>query len=698
MKTIITKSSIAIVILIISNFNVFSQEKKIYKGEVPAPLIIEDNFEQSLKNQNHQSKKITDFEKKLKNLKESGNTDNTGNLEKEFDEVMGTKTIKLEKDENVKLLDETEINRQQNLQTSKVAPYIGFCAATCTEESGPNTGRIWTIIITVWDINAGYYDYESIYYSDNNGLSWIHYLSYSADYLNWGATHFDAEIVQYNGNKFLWYVDDNYHLKVINLTNYTYGFYTLNWPGDDYQLRNFRITSDNAFYPSNPYIYIIAEYDSSDVNGFYFSQKAAICLNPLTVNPSITYRSSVIKPFTTPNYFDARGNFTTDIAYYRNGGSDSIIIVESGVPSKSSLRLYKTSIFSYLTSLQSVGSLGSIFNKSRANVSVATNGGYKNIMITNIEEYSQYDWDLEYHYSTNGSIGWNQGYIDYTYANIDNDYGYGGATDLVAERNNPGNFSIAYGYTYPDNPEIVYSHADNYTWGSIIKPLNFKENSINKAPKTGINKGAGINNHFVIWSDSYDTIWSTSVIPENNKDLFLFGAIQGLYDAAADVMIYDTVTIYLRNAASPYAKIDSSRKELLGPGTGQYFSFNYAQNETPYYVEVRHRNALETWSADPVTFVSDNASIAFSVDAIYAYGNNQIQVDTDPYDVYAFYSGDVNQDGTIDLTDGSLIDNDAINFASGYLPTDLNGDGIIDVADAVFADNNSFNFVSKITP
>jgi len=58
----------------------------------------------------------------------------------------------------------------------------------------------------------------------------------------------------------------------------------------------------------------------------------------------------------------------------------------------------------------------------------------------------------------------------------------------------------------------------------------------------------------------------------------------------------------------------------------------------------------------------------------------------------------VNQDGIIDLSDGSLIDNDAFNFSSGYLPTDVNGDGIIDVSDAVYADNNGFNFVGKITP
>ena len=65
---------------------------------------------------------------------------------------------------------------------------------------------------------------------------------------------------------------------------------------------------------------------------------------------------------------------------------------------------------------------------------------------------------------------------------------------------------------------------------------------------------------------------------------------------------------------------------------------------------------------------------------------------------YCLYSGDVNQDGTVDLTDGSLIDNEAFNFASGYLPTDVNGDRVTDLDDAVFADNNGLNFVGVIRP
>jgi len=186
--------------------------------------------------------------------------------------------------------------------------------------------------------------------------------------------------------------------------------------------------------------------------------------------------------------------------------------------------------------------------------------------------------------------------------------------------------------------------------------------------------------------------------PDNRKNLFLFGAIQGMYDPVLDTEIPDTIKVYLRNSTSPFARVDSSKNILLGPGTGQYFLFRNVQNDRPYYIEVTHRNALSTWSANPVTFVNSDASIAFSVNSIYAYGNNEIQVDNSPYDVFAFYSGDVNQDGTIDASDLALIDNDASNFVGGYVVTDLTGDDFVDGTDFAIADNNAANFVSAITP
>ncbi|KAF5032223.1 hypothetical protein DSECCO2_619510 [anaerobic digester metagenome] len=65
---------------------------------------------------------------------------------------------------------------------------------------------------------------------------------------------------------------------------------------------------------------------------------------------------------------------------------------------------------------------------------------------------------------------------------------------------------------------------------------------------------------------------------------------------------------------------------------------------------------------------------------------------------YVIYSGDVNQDGTIDTNDISAIDNDVANFVSGYLPTDVNGDGNIDTSDITITDNNAISFTGAITP
>lgn len=74
-----------------------------------------------------------------------------------------------------------------------------------------------------------------------------------------------------------------------------------------------------------------------------------------------------------------------------------------------------------------------------------------------------------------------------------------------------------------------------------------------------------------------------------------------------------------------------------------------------------------------------------------------IRVDLSPLR-HAFYSGDVNQDGTVDATDLSMIDNDAYNFVTGYVKTDLTGDNFVDATDAAIADNNAANFVSVVRP
>ncbi|MBK8552411.1 MAG: hypothetical protein IPL53_15615 [Ignavibacteria bacterium] len=77
------------------------------------------------------------------------------------------------------------------------------------------------------------------------------------------------------------------------------------------------------------------------------------------------------------------------------------------------------------------------------------------------------------------------------------------------------------------------------------------------------------------------------------------------------------------------------------------------------------------------------------------YGENVVLISP----AYCFYSGDVNQDGAIDLTDVLLIHNDGGIFLTGqYLTTNLNGDSGTDLTDLLMAYNNSTNFVSVQKP
>ena len=172
--------------------------------------------------------------------------------------------------------------------------------------------------------------------------------------------------------------------------------------------------------------------------------------------------------------------------------------------------------------------------------------------------------------------------------------------------------------------------------------------------------------------------------------------IQGFYDAGTDAMVQDTVRVYLRSSSFPFSAIDSASAVLNGSGSG-IFLFNNAVNGTPYFLQISHRNSIETWSATAQSFFGNSMTYDLTSSLSQAYGSNMIQVDASPV-LFAIYGGDVNQDGTVDATDVSTIDNDASNFISGYVMTDLTGDDFVDGTDFAIADNNAANFVSVVRP
>lgn len=200
---------------------------------------------------------------------------------------------------------------------------------------------------------------------------------------------------------------------------------------------------------------------------------------------------------------------------------------------------------------------------------------------------------------------------------------------------------------------------------------------------------SGFGNNFYI--DSICILNNSVPIVSN-----IFLAQEGFCNSATGILsIRDTATIYLRSNNSPYGKIDSGKAIVDSVTLNCPVTFSNAVSGT-YYIQIRHRNSLETWSKLGGESYTRGLSFSYNFTAAQtqAYGSNQILKGTK----YCLYSGDVNQDGTIDGNDGVLIDNDAANFYTGYFATDLNGDGAIDGSDAVIANNNAANFVSAVTP
>lgn len=178
----------------------------------------------------------------------------------------------------------------------------------------------------------------------------------------------------------------------------------------------------------------------------------------------------------------------------------------------------------------------------------------------------------------------------------------------------------------------------------------------------------------------------------NPKTLSLRLYVEGLYNINTSSMLPDTVRVFLRNHVSPFQKIDSAKAVLNTSGSGT-FVFSNAPSSA-YYIQVSHRSAVETWSMSPQTFVSNNLSYDFTTDSSKAYGNNMKNAGA----VWTFFTGDADQNTSVDATDLATTDNDAGNYVTGYVSTDFTGDGFVDATDFSYCDNNASNFVGMIRP
>ncbi len=159
--------------------------------------------------------------------------------------------------------------------------------------------------------------------------------------------------------------------------------------------------------------------------------------------------------------------------------------------------------------------------------------------------------------------------------------------------------------------------------------------------------------------------------------------------------IPDTAMVMLHDFENPSVAIESKKVVLnsAGPSIGR---FTFGETNQPYLISIKHRNSVHTWCKDSALFFTGRQMIYdFTVDSTRAYASNMTMINGKAH----IFSGDVNGDGIIDLTDMSAVDNDASEYVLGYVSTDLTGDLIVDSWDKIIVDNNVISYISvKIPP
>ena len=287
---------------------------------------------------------------------------------------------------------------------------------------------------------------------------------------------------------------------------------------------------------------------------------------------------------------------------------------------------------------------------------------------------------------------------------------------------------------YNSSGDMLWSTARNGTAGSDDKAGYLTLDQAGNSYMTGFTKDliSGLNfctfklnrDGLTVWENKYNYIdndtdkaamvaldtagnvfvtgFSTSA--DSKRDFFTVKYIQpktlsakilteARYNTITGKMIPDTVKMIIRSASPPYNIIDSSRSVTDSTGNC-IFGFSNVQNGVSYYLVADHRNSIETWSAAGNSFTANSLYYDFTVSASQAYGNNLKLKGSK----YCIYSGDVNKDGIIDLTDLIFIYNRASKFTSGYTIGDINGDEIVDLTDLIFTYNNAADFISLERP
>ena len=213
-----------------------------------------------------------------------------------------------------------------------------------------------------------------------------------------------------------------------------------------------------------------------------------------------------------------------------------------------------------------------------------------------------------------------------------------------------------------------------------------------------ISSGASFDTISVSGSGNINSFLTKYFYSNNYGTISISMIVEGFYDSDSNSMqLSDTIKAFLRQSTAPFEITDSASNIIDKNSLQGEFKF-YNAVDGDYYIVLKHRNSIETWSSELLSFSKGGLfNYGFIDSEKNAFGNNLKQVDTSPVR-YAIYSGDTDQDGFTDLSDLVNILNDMNDFVTGYFPTDINGNNITDLADLILTNNNSIYFIQIVRP
>jgi hypothetical protein len=227
----------------------------------------------------------------------------------------------------------------------------------------------------------------------------------------------------------------------------------------------------------------------------------------------------------------------------------------------------------------------------------------------------------------------------------------------------------------------------------------------------------GFNGGF--WNGTTNVSGVLTVEAPANKTLNVKAFIQGFWNGTAmyqaqdaDIELntfnkfsgttVDTLSVLLAEANTPWAFVFQAHTINVNPDGTMSVTVPSSLSGS-YYIVIKQRNTVETWSAVAIDFSGGAISYDFTTSASQAFGSNQKDLNGDG-SVWGLYSGDFTssavgvKDEYVDFFDLNEIFNLNLSSASGYQPADLTGDGFVDFFDVNLAYNNNLISIGMNTP